>query len=55
MTSSVGASWMRAPCPVLVADAVGVVVEANVRAAALFPEPLRGARLTDVAPSWLAE
>ncbi|MFD5283088.1 SpoIIE family protein phosphatase [Streptomyces rubrogriseus] len=46
---------MRAPCPVLVADAVGVVVEANVRAAALFPEPLRGARLADVAPSWLAE
>ncbi|MEU0718514.1 PP2C family protein-serine/threonine phosphatase [Streptomyces lavendulocolor] len=55
LTSSVGASWMRAPCPALVVDAADVVVEVNTRAAELFPRAERGAWLKDVAPGWLVE
>ncbi|MFJ8945212.1 SpoIIE family protein phosphatase [Streptomyces sp. NPDC102395] len=55
LLSSVGASWMRAPYPALVADAKGVVVEANEQAARLFPDAAPGARLAQVAPEWLAE
>ncbi|MEU0059895.1 SpoIIE family protein phosphatase [Streptomyces sp. NPDC006334] len=55
LLSSVGASWMRAPYPALVADANGVVVEANERAARLFPDAAPGARLARVAPEWLVE
>ncbi len=52
--TSVAASWLRAPSPALVVDVGGVVVEANERAVGLFPQRLRGARLADVAPPWLA-
>ncbi|MER5716529.1 PP2C family protein-serine/threonine phosphatase [Streptomyces sp. NPDC002132] len=55
LLSSVGASWMRAPYPALVADANGVVVEANEQAARLFPDAAPGARLAQVAPEWLVE
>ncbi|MFF5187423.1 SpoIIE family protein phosphatase [Streptomyces sp. NPDC000345] len=53
--SSVGVAWMTAPCPALVVDAAGAVVEVNARAAALFPEAVCGARLEDTAPGWLVE
>ncbi|MFJ1732677.1 PP2C family protein-serine/threonine phosphatase [Streptomyces sp. NPDC088254] len=55
LLSSVGASWMRAPYPALVADAKGVIVEANEQAARLFPDAAPGARLAQVAPEWLVE
>ncbi|MFF3741206.1 PP2C family protein-serine/threonine phosphatase [Streptomyces sp. NPDC002566] len=55
LLSSVGASWMRAPYPALVADANGFVVEANEQAARLFPDAAPGARLAQVAPEWLVE
>ncbi|MEU6406833.1 GAF domain-containing SpoIIE family protein phosphatase [Streptomyces sp. NPDC046985] len=54
LAASVGASWMRAPYPALVADAAGRIVEVNAQAAALFPEARPGARLEDAAPEWLA-
>ncbi|MFF8830900.1 PP2C family protein-serine/threonine phosphatase [Streptomyces sp. NPDC015131] len=50
-----GATWKRAPCPVLVVDAAGAIVEINARAAALFPDAACGALLADVAPAWLAD
>ncbi|MFD8554458.1 PP2C family protein-serine/threonine phosphatase [Streptomyces fradiae] len=53
LMSSVGASWLRAPYPAMVVDTAGTVVEANARAAALFPGAVRGARLADAAPDWL--
>lgn len=52
---SIGASWMSAPYPVVVADAGGRIAEANAAAAALFPGAARGAALEDVAPHWLAD
>ncbi|MFD9974037.1 PP2C family protein-serine/threonine phosphatase [Streptomyces sp. NPDC059017] len=51
----VGASWAQAPYPALIADRAGGVVEVNAAAAALFPNALRGSRLDDVVPAWLAE
>ncbi|MFJ5776927.1 PP2C family protein-serine/threonine phosphatase [Streptomyces sp. NPDC093094] len=53
LLSFVGASWMRAPCPCLVVDGSGTVVEANTRAAGLFPRAAAGTPLKDCAPDWL--
>ncbi|MEV8066924.1 PP2C family protein-serine/threonine phosphatase [Streptomyces sp. NPDC085995] len=53
--SSVGASWMRAPFPALVVDALGAVVEVNAEAAALFPAAAPGVPLARIAPGWLAD
>ncbi|NUS56576.1 MAG: SpoIIE family protein phosphatase [Streptomycetaceae bacterium] len=52
LMSSVGTSWMRAPYPALVADAAGVVVAANERAARLFPAAVTGAPLEGAVPRW---
>ncbi|MET9776729.1 GAF domain-containing SpoIIE family protein phosphatase [Streptomyces sp. NPDC006367] len=50
----IGAAWLGAPYPVVVADAGGVIVEVNTAAAALFPGAAGGTPLADVAPPWLA-
>ncbi|QKW25370.1 serine/threonine-protein phosphatase [Streptomyces seoulensis] len=55
LLSSVGASWMRAPYPALVVDALGSVVEINARAADLFPAAVPGTALAEVAPDWLVD
>ncbi|NEA46807.1 serine/threonine protein phosphatase, partial [Streptomyces sp. SID10815] len=47
LLSSVGASWMRAPYPALVVDALGSVVEINARAADLFPAAIPGTALAE--------
>ncbi|MEV7795770.1 GAF domain-containing SpoIIE family protein phosphatase [Streptomyces sp. NPDC087512] len=52
---SIGAAWMRAPYPVVVADAGGTIVEVNTAAAALFPGAACGAGLGEVAPAWLTD
>ncbi|WP_432743055.1 serine/threonine-protein phosphatase [Streptomyces sp. JH002] len=52
--SSVSASWPLAPCPALVVDEAGAVLDANARAADLFPGAVPGARLEDAVPGWLA-
>ncbi|GHB30233.1 hypothetical protein GCM10010331_15770 [Streptomyces xanthochromogenes] len=49
-----GFPWSRAPYPVLVADAGGLVVQRNDAAQALLPAARPGARLADVVPAWLA-
>lgn len=46
--------WGRAPYPVLVADAAGLVVDCNDAARALLPAARPACRLADVAPDWLA-
>ncbi|PRH75977.1 serine/threonine protein phosphatase [Streptomyces solincola] len=51
----VGASWMQAPYPALVADAAGGVVQANAAAARLFPGAVSGAWLDTAVPGWLAD
>ncbi|MFI1443482.1 PP2C family protein-serine/threonine phosphatase [Streptomyces fructofermentans] len=51
----VDASWGTAPCPVVVADSTGRVVELNTAARFVFPDAVPGARLGDVAPGWFAE
>ncbi|MEU6060899.1 PP2C family protein-serine/threonine phosphatase [Streptomyces sp. NPDC047097] len=51
----VGASWMQAPYPALVADSSGGVVEANAAATHLFPGAVSGAWLDHVVPGWLAD
>ncbi|MGW9030948.1 SpoIIE family protein phosphatase [Streptomyces sp. NPDC055722] len=50
-----GAGWEAAPCPVVVADTRGCVVELNAVAATLFPGAVRGSLLRDVVPAWLSE
>ncbi|MEU6368733.1 SpoIIE family protein phosphatase [Streptomyces sp. NPDC046931] len=49
------AAWGSAPCPVVVADGRGRVVELNAVAASLFPEAGHGSSLRDVVPPWLFE
>ncbi|WP_435882798.1 PP2C family protein-serine/threonine phosphatase [Streptomyces xanthochromogenes] len=49
-----GFPWSRAPYPVLVADAAGLLVQRNDAAQALLPAARPGARLADVVPAWLA-
>ncbi|MEU9414428.1 PP2C family protein-serine/threonine phosphatase [Streptomyces sp. NPDC051000] len=46
--------WELAPCPVIVADEAGTVVEANPAATLLLAGALPGARMPDVVPAWLA-
>lgn len=53
--ATTAAAWGLAPCPVVVADPCGGVVEANAAAAALFPAAITGARLEDVVPEWIAD
>ncbi|MHC3470060.1 hypothetical protein ACYF6T_15235 [Streptomyces sp. 7R007] len=50
-----GEAWTAAPCPVLIAGPQGDVIDLNPAAAALLPSATPGARLTDVAPAWIAE
>ncbi|WP_343886475.1 SpoIIE family protein phosphatase, partial [Actinoallomurus spadix] len=50
-----GALWQAAPCPVVVADAGGRVLELNEAAARLFPRAEPGASLGAMMPGWLAE
>ncbi len=47
--------WGRAPYPVLVADAAGVLVRLNDAAQVLLPAARPGSRLADLVPAWLAE
>lgn len=49
------AAWNAAPYPVLLADPGGDVIGLNPAAAALLPDAATGARLRDVAPSWIAD
>ncbi|MFI8193790.1 SpoIIE family protein phosphatase [Streptomyces sp. NPDC085946] len=51
----VGATWLDAPHPVLVADRDGVVVAANRAARTLLPDTEDGDRLRNRVPSWLAD
>lgn len=51
----VGAAWLRAPCPALVAGADGSVVEVNTAAGALFPDARCGAPLAGTVPGWLVD
>ncbi|MGW2964911.1 PP2C family protein-serine/threonine phosphatase [Streptomyces sp. NPDC001220] len=46
--------WGRAPYPVLVADAAGLLTQRNDAAQALLPAAHPGTRLADVVPAWLA-
>ncbi|MFF4629080.1 PP2C family protein-serine/threonine phosphatase [Streptomyces griseorubiginosus] len=46
--------WGRAPYPVLVADAAGVLTQRNEAAQVLLPAACPGAELADVVPGWLA-
>ncbi|MFF3511921.1 SpoIIE family protein phosphatase [Streptomyces sp. NPDC002573] len=48
-------AWDSAPCPVMVADRRGCLVELNAVAASLFPEAGHGSCLRDVVPAWLFE
>ncbi|GAB3972218.1 PP2C family protein-serine/threonine phosphatase [Actinoallomurus acanthiterrae] len=50
-----GALWGAAPCPVVIADADGRVVELNAAAARLFPRARPEASLAATMPDWLAE
>ncbi|MGW7267000.1 SpoIIE family protein phosphatase [Streptomyces sp. NPDC054842] len=47
--------WDAAPCPVVVADPAGGVLDVNAAAAALFPDAVSGAWLQDVVPVWMAD
>ncbi|MFC8224974.1 PP2C family protein-serine/threonine phosphatase [Streptomyces sp. NPDC057287] len=47
--------WGLAPYPVIVADAAGTVIELNDAAGLLLKDAAPGARLEEVAPSWLAD
>jgi serine phosphatase RsbU (regulator of sigma subunit) len=47
--------WGRAPYPVLVADAAGLIVQRNAAAQVLLPAARPGSCLADVVPLWLAE
>ncbi|WP_077799581.1 SpoIIE family protein phosphatase [Streptomyces sp. JHA26] len=51
----IGASWLRAPYPVVVADTDGTIVGVNASAAALFPGAARGSTLDGVVPPWLTD
>ncbi len=50
-----GAAWAHAPYPVLVADRDGGLVELNGAARLLWCDAVRGDKLRDTVPSWLAE
>ncbi|MFI0165817.1 PP2C family protein-serine/threonine phosphatase [Streptomyces sp. NPDC017095] len=52
---SIGAAWAHAPYPVIVADRDGGLVELNRAARLLWSDAVRGDRLCDTVPSWLAE
>ncbi|MEU3244849.1 MULTISPECIES: PP2C family protein-serine/threonine phosphatase [unclassified Streptomyces] len=47
--------WALAPCPVIVADAAGGVVEVNPAASLLLDGAVPGAGMSDAAPRWLAD
>ncbi|MFF4935272.1 SpoIIE family protein phosphatase [Streptomyces griseofuscus] len=51
----VGAVWSEAPCPVLVVDRHGALVQLNRAARSLLPRARGGVRLADIAPSWLSD
>ncbi|MFJ6656557.1 PP2C family protein-serine/threonine phosphatase [Streptomyces sp. NPDC091377] len=46
--------WASAPCPAIVADAVGTVLEVNPAAALLLAGAAPGASMSDAVPGWLA-
>ncbi|MCS0604365.1 serine/threonine-protein phosphatase [Streptomyces sp. LP11] len=48
----VGAAWTEAPCPVLIVDRHGGLVEVNRAARTLLPGAAAGDRLRDHLPSW---
>ncbi|WP_425584441.1 PP2C family protein-serine/threonine phosphatase [Streptomyces levis] len=52
---TVGSSWADAPCPVLVVDRYGTLVQLNDAARLLLPEAVSGNRLHETAPSWLSD
>lgn len=52
---SVGAAWAHAPYPVIIADRAGDLVELNTAARQLWSDAVRGDRLRDTVPPWLAE
>lgn len=51
---SVATAWTDAPCPIVVVDSYGVVVDRSSMAAAILPEAAAGVPLEDAAPDWLA-
>ncbi|WP_440581701.1 PP2C family protein-serine/threonine phosphatase [Streptomyces djakartensis] len=51
----VGSAWGDAPCPVLVVDRHGTVVQLNQAARLLLPDAASGDGLHEAAPSWLSE
>ncbi|MEU6772277.1 PP2C family protein-serine/threonine phosphatase [Streptomyces sp. NPDC046759] len=53
--ASVGATWGEAPCPVLVVDRRGGLVQLNRAARSLLPEATGGDRFDDVVPLWLSD
>ncbi|MFJ7147220.1 SpoIIE family protein phosphatase [Streptomyces sp. NPDC100445] len=53
--ASVGATWGDAPCPVLVVDRHGGLVQLNRAARSLLPDACGGDRLHDVVPAWLSD
>ncbi|GGY99591.1 PP2C family protein-serine/threonine phosphatase [Streptomyces poonensis] len=52
---SVGSTWSDAPCPVLVVDRDGGIVEVNDAARALLPRAADAGRLPEGLPDWLAD
>ncbi|WP_394346670.1 SpoIIE family protein phosphatase [Streptomyces dangxiongensis] len=53
--ASVGATWGDAPCPVLVVDRHGGLVQLNRAARSLLPDACDGDRLHDIVPVWLSD
>ncbi|MFE6338188.1 PP2C family protein-serine/threonine phosphatase [Streptomyces sp. NPDC057798] len=51
----VGASWRGAPCPILVMDRDGGVVDLNDAARTLLPDPAPGGGAGRTAPHWLLD
>ncbi|MFI8171519.1 PP2C family protein-serine/threonine phosphatase [Streptomyces sp. NPDC086081] len=52
--TKVGSVWGDAPCPVLVVDRHGTLVQLNDAARLLLPEAASGDRLHETAPAWLS-
>ncbi|MFF9091356.1 SpoIIE family protein phosphatase [Streptomyces sp. NPDC014991] len=53
--ASVGATWDDAPCPILVVDRHGGLVQLNRAARSLLPDACGGDRLHDIVPAWLSD
>jgi hypothetical protein len=51
----VGAAWTEAPCPVLIVDRHGSLVDFNGAARTLLPGAVSGDRLHEHVPAWLSE